>query len=200
MRNVLVVLFICFGISTADAQIATIGKFTGNTVFMAIQCDMGRLGREAKAANLPADMKAQIKYSYSVEKSAKAELSLGIKIVKWILEGPTVSAAATWTRTDEDNLEGPFNINRGNLKACDNKKRPRIPVGVYECFKDSMQPIASGLIKSCKRKRIVAGNLTAKGTIKWFIFEVDPAGTFDIKATYDISVSAPAKEEKKTGS
>lgn len=200
MRSILAVLFVCFAVSTADAQIAEIDKFTGNTVFMAIQCDVGRLGSVAKAAKLDPGMKAQIKYAYTVDKSAKVEASLGVKVVKWILEGPSVSAAATWARTEEDSLEGPFNINQGNLKACGKKNLPRIPVGIYDCFKDSMQPIASGFVKSCKRKRIVAGNLTANGTIKWLVFEFEPKGTFDIKATYDIDVSAPAKDDKKTGS
>ena len=116
---------------TAAAQLGPqIVKLTGNTVFMAIQCDVGRFGVVAKKSGIDPAMKAHVVYTYDVEQSQKVALLAGATIVKWIVEGPKVEASKTWSHTDERTWDGAFNINQENRAACGAKSRPRVPVGI----------------------------------------------------------------------
>ena len=198
MRIAAVVLLSAFIADNASAQLFETDKLTGNTVFMAIQCDIGRFSVPAAKAGIDQKMKASVMYSWEVEKSAKLAASVGITIIDRILEGPKVEASATWTKTDGNKLEGDFNINEGNTQACGARVRPRVPVGVYDCLVGNTMPLKGGKGATCDKTRIAAGKFIAKGKIRWLIFEAGPQGDFDIKVTYKISIIAPAKEKKET--
>jgi len=189
-------LFLLTG--SASAQTFQTDRLTGNTVFMAIQCDVGRFGKEAKMMGIDPSMKAHVKYSWKVEKakklSVKAEISLS-KFLEWLTKGPNVEASIQWSRTNDDGIEGDFNIHEGNIEACNEKAKPRVPVGLWDCLTKNKLPIKAKIQSTCKRTLVAAGKLTAKGTIRWLIFEVEPSGDFDLKVTYDIAINAPAREQ-----
>jgi hypothetical protein len=194
MRILVGFLFGFLFTTTASAQF---DKFTGNTVFQAIQCDVGRFGAIAKRSGIDPRMKAHVVYSYTVEKSQKVAVSAGVTtIVSWLVKGPSVEVARTWTRTNKNTLDGTFNINEGNTDVCKKGNVPSVPVGVFECLKDSIDPIKKKVVETCEDTRVAAGTLKADGTVKWIFVQAGAEGDWDIKATYNFRVEAPAKDEQ----
>ena len=184
-------------ISSASAQY---DRLTGNTIFQAIQCDVGRFGADAAKAGIDPQMKAHVVYSYTVEKSEKVIASARLsKMIGWIIKGPSVEASRSWSQTDGNTVDGNFNINRGNKEVCLAGNIPKVPVGIYECLRNATEPIKAKVISRCEKTRIAAGKVTAKGTIDWILLEADVQGDFDAKVTYNIKVDAPTKEEKPAG-
>jgi hypothetical protein len=197
MRFLLVLLFTIFFVGHASAQY---DRLTGNTVFMAIQCDVGRFGALAKQAGIDPAMKAHVVYTWTVEKSQKVTASAGLSaMIDWIIKGPSVEASVTWSRTDGNTIDGYFNITPGNKGACSRGDVPRVPVGIFDCLKGSTDPIKNKVVSKCERSRILAGNVTANGTFRWTVIQAGAGGNFDAKVTYNIKVDAPAAEEKPSG-
>jgi hypothetical protein len=150
-----------------------------------------------KEEGIDPTIKAHVSYSYAVEKSQKVAGSVGLNlVVDWIMKGPSVEASLTWTRTDSNSLDGNFNINEENKAACGGRGIPRVPVGIFECLKDSTLPIKKNIVAKCEMIRVAAGKLTANGKVKWIFVEAGVQGDFDAKVTYTIKVDAPVKEDK----
>lgn len=190
------VLIVIFSVSFIQSAAAQFDKFTGNTVFQAIQCDAGRFGKYAIEKGVDPRMKAHVVYSYTVEKSQKVAASIGLsRILEFVMSGPSVRASRSWTRTDGNKLEGNFNINEGNTAACGGGDVPRVPVGIYACFKEATDGIKSNIVQSCDKTWIAAANVEANGTFKWYFIEAGVDGDYDAKVTYVMNVSAPAKDE-----
>jgi hypothetical protein len=195
MKFVLVFLFTFICIGTASAQY---DRLTGNTVFQAIQCDVGRFGVTASKTGIDPKMQAHVVYSWTVEKSAKVTASFGLTaMVDWIVKGPSVETSLTWSRTDGRTIDGNFNINEGNREVCRRGDIPSVPVGIFECLKESTDIIKAKVTARCDMVRILAGKVTANGTFRWIVIQAGASGDFDAKVTYNIKVDAPAKEKKK---
>jgi hypothetical protein len=196
MRAFFIVFFMLAGVSAALA--AQFDKFTGNTVFQAIQCDVGRFGAYAADKGVDSKLKAHVTLTYTVEKSTKVDASAGIgpKAFKWLVAGPTVEVARTWTRTRKDTIDGAFNINEGNTQVCKKGDVPSVPVGIFACLRDSTDPLKNGKTITCDDTKVAAGTIKASGKITWIFVEAGAEGDWDIKATYDFKVEAPAKPDK----
>jgi hypothetical protein len=181
-------------VSNASAQF---DKFTGNTVFQAIQCDVGRFGDLATKSGIDPTLKAHVTYNYTVEKSTKVDASAGLsQVFKRLVAGPSVEVAKTWTQTGKNTLDGNFNIHPGNMEVCKRGDIPAVPVGVYKCLKDSTIPLKNGTTITCADTKVAAGTLKANGKITWIFVTAGAEGDWDIKATYDFKVEAPAKPAK----
>jgi hypothetical protein len=190
------ILIVIFSVSFIQSAAAQFDKFTGNTVFQAIQCDAGRFGKYAIRKGVNPRMKAHVVYSYTVEKSQKVAASVGLStILDFIVKGPSVEASRNWTRTDGNKMEGNFNINEGNTGACGRGDVPRVPVGIYVCFKEATDGIKENIVQSCDKTWVAAAHLGANGTFKWYFIEAGADGDYDAKVTYVMNVSAPAKDE-----
>jgi hypothetical protein len=193
MRFLTALLVVVSSVGAASAQSV---RFTGNTVFMAIQCDVGRFGIIAKKAGIDSGMQAHVKYSRSEDVSNKASAEVGLSLAK-IFQGPSVKASRTWERTDGRTIEGKFKISEGNTGACGPHQTPRVDVGVMECLKDATTPIKSNVSINCDKTRIAAGKFTANGGINWTFVKIAPEYDYDVKVTYTIHVDAPAKDDAK---
>ena len=199
--KILVVLI--FNVLFAGSAFAQFDKFTGNTVFQAIQCDVGRFAAVASRAGIDPKMKAHVVYSFTVEKSQKVVASAGlVAAFNWLIKGPSVEASRTWSRTSKNTLEGNFNINEDNTGACKRGDVPSVPVGIFRCLRNSTIPIKKKIMQTCEDTKVAAGSLKANGTIQWTFVQAGAEGDWDIKATYNFKVDAPAKDDdggKKTG-
>jgi hypothetical protein len=193
MRFLAVLALALMSVGQASAQ-----RFTGNTVFMAVQCEIGRFAESSDDVGLDPAMKSDGEFSWTVENTAKAEASFSISdLVKWIAGGPTVKAARRWTKTDENLIKGTFNIHERNTEAC-KKNVLQVPLGIRDCLMENTEVLRQGKEAACNRTRVVQGTLSADGkVVVWKIFEASAAGEYDVKATYIIKVSAPSKGEKK---
>jgi hypothetical protein len=195
MRAFAAILLSFLFIGNAHAQY---DRLTGNSVFLSIQCDMGKFAAVAAKAGLDQATKAHVSYSWTVEKSTKVSGSIGLaKFIEWIVKGPSLDASATWTRSSSDSIDGNLNINQGNATVCKPNKKSIVYVGIFDCFKDSAQAIKAKFVKKCEKTQVFGGTVTANGTFQWTIIQVGASGNFDAKVTYKIEVDAPAKEAKE---
>jgi hypothetical protein len=107
----------------------------------------------------------------------------------------TVKQARDWQNKDKNQIMRPFNIHERNTEACQ-KDRLKVPLGIRECLVDSVEPLKAGVNASCERTRVIAVNTNAKGEVTFLkVIEADASGEYDVKTTYNIKVSAPAKQE-----
>jgi hypothetical protein len=190
MRFVAVFILVMMSIGQASAQ-----RFTGNTVFMAVQCDVGRFAETAQQIDLDPRMRADIDFSWTVEKSTKVDASVGLSSwFKWLVGGPTVEQSLSWKKIDDNHMKGPFNIHEQNTAACQENVL-KVPLGIHDCLADNTNVLKSGLEASCDKTTSVEGTLNAVGKIDWKVVEASLGGEWDLKATYRIIVSAPAKAE-----
>lgn len=193
MRFLAVATLVLMSISQASAQ-----RFTGNTVFMAVQCDIGRFAETASHIGLDPQMKADIDFSWSVETSSKIETSWKISdLARWLVGGPSVRAARQWQKIDRNHIQGPFNIHEENTAACQNDVL-KVPLGIGDCLTNNAEVLRGGAEASCDETRVVEGTLSGDGKIViWKVVEGEAGGEYDIKTTYEIKISAPAGEGKK---
>jgi hypothetical protein len=132
MRFLAVVVLALLSVGQASAQ-----GFTGNTVFMAVQCDVGRFAETARQIGLDPRMKADVDFSWTVEKSTKVETSVGISSwFKWIVGGPTVKQSLSWEKIDDNHMKGHFNSHAKNTLGC-RKNVLKVPLGIRDCLADN---------------------------------------------------------------
>jgi hypothetical protein len=195
MRFVAVVILALMSMGQASAQ-----RFTGNTVFMAIQCDVGLFADTADKIGLDPRMKSDVDFSWTVEQSTKVETSLGVSgLIKSLIGGPTVKAAKSWKRIDDKHMRGTFNIHERNALACQ-KNVLKVPLGIRDCLSENTDVLKNGAEASCSTTTVVGGMVSANGDVTlWKVLDIGLGGEYDVKATYTIKIGAPAKEEKKSG-
>jgi hypothetical protein len=168
---------------------------TGETVYKAIQCDVGRFAASG-GKGLDPKMKAHIKYTLTEEKVTKFSISAKLgEVLKGIVEGPGVEASHNRDVTDGDTTEDDFNVHELNKGACF-KNHP--DVNVFKCLDGAKSRLRSKAAKvTCTHKVVIEGKFSASGkVIIWFI-NVGPGFDADEKLTFDISVVVPAKEDDK---
>jgi hypothetical protein len=176
---------------------ASAQRFTGNTVFMAVQCDIGRFAETAGQVGLDPGMKSDVEFSWQLETSTKVEASFKFsEVVKWLIGGPTVRAARSWKKLDDDRIKGTFNLHEKNTAACQ-KNVLQVPMGISDCLTENTEVLKRGGEASCERTRSVQGTLSVDGKVIIWVLEAAAGGEYDVKATYKIRIAAPAREGSK---
>ena len=171
-------------------QAAAAEIFTNNTMFMRVQCEIGEFAKDAKSSSLDPAMKADVNFSWTVEKSTNVKASGGIK---WLFGRVTVKQARGWAQTDKSKIARPFNIHEKNTEACQDD-RLQIPLGIRECLFGSIIALKGGSDVSCEKTKVIGVNTDAKGEVTLFkVIEVEGEAEYDVKTTYNVKVSAPAK-------
>ncbi len=194
MRFLAIATLLLMSLGQACAQ-----RFTGNTVFMAVQCDIGRFAETASEIGLDPRMKADVDFSWSVDTSSKVETSWKISdLFRWLVGGPSVRASRQWQKIDDQHITGAFNVHEENTEACQ-KNVLEVPLGIRDCLTDNTEVLRGGGKASCDKTRVVQGTLSGDGKIViWKVLEGEVGGEYDIKTTYKIKVGAPASEGSKT--
>jgi hypothetical protein len=178
-------------------QAAADGIFTNNTMFMRVQCEIGEFAKDAKSFDLDPGMKADVDFSWTVEESTKAEGSGAINAIKWLFGHVTVKQARGWEQKDKNEIVRPFNVHERNTEACQ-KGRLDVPLGIRECLLSSVDALKAGSTASCEKTKAIGVKTNAEGTVTLLeVIEVGGGGEYNVKTTYNIKVSAPAKQQEQ---
>ena len=196
MRFAAIVIIVLMSVAgQANAQI-----FTGNTVFMQVQCEIGQFAKDTESIGLDPAMKAGVDFSWTVETSTKVQASVGIlSSIKELFGGVTVKQARNWLQKGTKSIAGTFNIHEGNLGACQ-PDRLQVDIGIHDCLMDSTDVLKYGSKVSCDTTNAVGANVSADGNLSlWKIITVGAGAEYDVATTYTIKIKAPAKkdDEKK---
>jgi hypothetical protein len=170
---------------------------TGNTVYQAIKCDIGRFAAIAEEMGLDPAMKAAIEISWSIKDSTGAEIAFGLQgVLKkfGISFGPTLKGAEKFERVGLYAIKGTFNVHEGNTKACGQKGLPQVWVGVFECLSGQVDPLRGGVTASCDQRRTFQGTLDAKLE---FMYVGSVEGKYNATVTYFININVPVEEKTK---
>ncbi len=190
MRLVSVIVLVLMSVGPAAAQI-----FTGNTVFMQVQCEIGQFAKDAGPVGLDPRMKADVDFSWTVETSTKVQGSVGISsLIKEMFGGVTVEQARTWLQKGTKHIDGTFNIHQGNIGACQ-QDRLKVNIGIHDCLVDNTEPLKGGSNVSCETTSAVGANVSADGKLSlWKIIEASTSGEYDVTTTYIVKINAPSKK------
>jgi hypothetical protein len=187
-------IFLVAFLSTGGSASA-LDTLTGNTVYMAIQCDIGRFAAITEEMGLDPAMKAAVEISWSIEDSTGGKMTFGLQglLRKGIFFGPSGKSAVSVKRIGRYAIKTSFNVHEGNTAACGPKGQPRTWVGVFECLSGNTDPLKHGSTASCSMSRDFEGTLDAD--LQFML--VDVQGDHNAKATYLIKVDVPMEEKTK---